>query len=399
MNQLLPLTIKGHCKIIDDLGNTLLDKDNAIHPQNMSRIIARALANESNSTISRIAFGNGGTVMNEAYTITYQTPNDGQPPDGQTWDSRLYNEVYSEIIDEGNLSSNPLLGTDPGSSSPSGTRPGGGSRPSNDPSSIPHVSGPGVHSSEQGLVSQVKITCVLNATEPFGQFITDDLSPVEYSESSFSFDEIGLFSAGTTAADTNGSQDINVGNKIAADNTTLLGNTTYGFRISVDGGALQTISFTTPASGSGTLGEITYGDLCQALNTSLWGANPLPGNTKVSITNTDPVYTTIVDAQTYGFLRFISGGLPGPSSSVAITNEVSWAGPGMWLVSSLNSPTGGIIQTGVQGKAAGVQNDPVNPETERERLLTHLIFSPILKAANRELTITYTLNIAVARTV
>jgi hypothetical protein len=38
------------------------------------------------------------------------------------------------------------------------------------------------------------------------------------------------------------------------------------------------------------------------------------------------------------------------------------------------------------------------PALERERLITHLIFSPITKAANRTLTITYTLTISVART-
>ena len=35
--------VKGHLHIADDLGNVLVDKDNAVHPQNMSRVIARAL--------------------------------------------------------------------------------------------------------------------------------------------------------------------------------------------------------------------------------------------------------------------------------------------------------------------------------------------------------------------
>lgn len=368
----------------------------------MSRIIARALSNESNSAIRRMAFGNGGTISDVAYNITYNPPNDGQPPDGQTWDSRLYNEVYSEIIDEGNLSLNPLLGTDPGSSSSTGTRPGGGSNPSGDPASIPHVSGPGVNSSEQGLISQVKITCVLNASEPSGQFQNDIVSPVEYSESSFSFDEIGLYSDGAPAFATSGSQDINVGNKTASSDTTLLGSTTYSFRISVDSGATQLISFTTPASGTGTLGEITYGDLCEAINTgdiawnATWGGiNPLPLNTKISITSNSTLYPSILNAQTYGYLRFVSGGTSGTTSSVVVTTGTS----GIDLIASLNSPVGGIIMTSVQGEDAGIQNDPVTPSRERERLLTHLIFSPVLKAANRTLTVTYTLNIAIARSV
>jgi hypothetical protein len=88
----------------------------------------------------------------------------------------------------------------------------------------------------------------------------------------------------------------------------------------------------------------------------------------------------------------------GSTSTVAIT-----AGPVLPLVfplvSSLNPPTGGIIQTSVAGKNQGVQNNPVSPALERERMLTHIIFAPVLKAANRVLTITYTLTISVARSV
>jgi hypothetical protein len=70
--ELSSIAVKGHIHIEDDLGNVLLDKNNAIHPQNMSRVIARALANENNFYIHRIAFGNGGTLTDAAYTITYR---------------------------------------------------------------------------------------------------------------------------------------------------------------------------------------------------------------------------------------------------------------------------------------------------------------------------------------
>jgi len=197
MNSDFSVNVTGHCHIEDDENNVLLDKCNAIHPQNMARVIARALSNESNFSIYRIAFGNGGTVTDAAYNITYNSPNDGQPPDVNTWDSRLYNETYSEIIDEGNIALNTLLGTDPGS----GDREGGGANPANDPVSSPHVSGPGVRSTELGVTSQIVITSVLNPSEPTGEFVTD--ASASNTESTFTFDEIGLYTSGSSYIDSN----------------------------------------------------------------------------------------------------------------------------------------------------------------------------------------------------
>ena len=404
MNSDFKLDVKGHVKITDDLGNVLLDKTNAVHPQNMARVIARALANESHSHIYRIAFGNGGTVTDAAFTTTFNTPNDGQPPDVRTWDSRLYNETYSEIIDEGNVTLNTLLGVDPGSAGPNtGSRPGGGSDPSNDPASIPHVSGPGVRSNDLGLTSEIVITAVLNPNEPSGQYLTDTLN--SNTESSFTFDEIGLYTSGAPAIDSNGYQDIDVGNRTAEDDTGLANNATYNFNIAVDGGSAENISFTVPSSGgSGSGGEVLYGDLCEAINTgdinwnSSWGgSSPLPGNgSTISITNNSLSFDSILGAQTFGYLRFTSG-TTGEASSVLLTAG-STGGSTTDLIAALNPPTGGIVISPVDGQDAGVQNDPVNPENERERMLTHLIFSPILKSANRILTINYTLTVSVART-
>ena len=400
MQQDLPVQIKGHVTITDDNGAVLLDRDNAIHPQNTARVIARALSNENNFFVHRIAFGNGGTQTDAAFTVTYNNPNDGQPPDVRTWDSRIYNETYSEIINEGNTSLNTLLGTDPGSAGPNaGTRPGGGADPSGDPASIPHVSGPGVHSNELGLTSEVVITAVLNPGEPTGQFASD--GSATDTESSFTFDEIGLYTEGAPASDSNGSQDIDVGNRISTDDTSLLAGTQYSFNIDVDIGGAQLIDFTTPVGGgSGSGGEILYGDLCEAINTgdvawnAAWaGSSPLPGNATISITDNTLSFATITGAQTYGFLRFISGTV-GAASSVLLTA----GGTGLDMFVSLNQPTSGVILAAVDGQDAGVQNDPVNPTDERERLLTHIIFSPVLKAANRTLTITYTLTVSVART-
>jgi len=399
MKDTFGLTVNGHCHIQDDLGKVLLDKDNSVHPQNMSRIIARALSNESNSHIHRIAFGNGGTVTDAAFTITYNTPNDGQPPDVRTWDSRLYNETYSEIIDEGDLTINTLLGIDPGSAGPNtGNRPGGGSDPSNDPASIPHVSGPGVHSNDLGLTSEIVITAVLNPSEPSGQFETDTES--SDTESSFTFDEMGLYTTGAPAIDSNGYQDIDVGNRTAEDDSGLTANTLYDFDVVIDGGSPTTISFTTPvAGGSGSGQEILYGDICDAINTgdttwnNAWTGSPLPGvGTTISITNNSLSFPSIVGAQTFGNLRVVSG-TTGASSSVVLS-----AGSANDLINELNPPSGGQIQTSIIGEDAGVQNSPATADLERERLLTHLIFSPVLKSANRTLTVTYTLTVSVART-
>jgi hypothetical protein len=390
--------VDGHIRCVNEQGTVLIDKHNAVHPQNLARVFARGLSNENNYFISRMAFGNGGTQTDAAYTITYNTPNDGQDPDVNTWDSSLYNETYSEIIDEGNVTPNPLLGTDPGSSGTSGTRPGGGSVPSFDPVSAPHISGPGVRSVELGLTSQVIITVVLNPNEPLGQFENNNLSPEEYTESAFTFDEIALYTSGAPSASTSGSADINVNNKTSMSDTTLTANTTYDFKIEVDGGTTTTITFTTPSSGgSGIGGQILYGDLCEALNTGdiSWNiSNPLPLGAKLMITDTTVAFPSITGSQTYGFLRFMSSTTGVDSKIRLFTGDVN----------DLFTAIGGTPIIGVEagtyidGKNAGAQNNPVNPSEERERLLAHVIFSPVLKAANSTYTITYTLTIAVAKT-
>ena len=360
MKQILPVEVIGHVKITDDLGEVLLDKTNAIHPQNMARVIARALANEPNHHIHAIAFGNGGTIVDAAYTVTYKTPNDGQSPDTYEWKSTLYNETYREVVDE----ATSIIGT------------GVGSSVSNDPvSSL--TSGPGVRSSELGLLSQVKVEAVLNPYEPAGQSATDILSPTEYTEDAFTFDELGLFTTGAPLRSTNGYQDVNVSGKIDTDITGLVTGNNYRFTINVNG-TPQLVEFTI-GSGSGVGGEITYGDLLIALNNRLSGC-------AASISDANGFINT------YGHLRFTSA-TTGTGSSVNIT--VPSPVPSDWPFSNLldynaiNSPSLGNDQGG--------KNNPANPTTEGERMLSHLIFSPIRKSANRTLTIIYTLTVQVAR--
>lgn len=396
-NIFLPLEVKGHCKIVDDLGNVLLDKSNAIHPQNMARIIARALANEPHSTINRIAFGNGGTTVDAAFTVTYRSPNDGQSPDIATWDSRIYNETYSEVIDEGQTTLNPLLGTDPGSADGNtGVRAGGGAVPEGDPASIIHVSGPGVRSNELGLTSEVIISCTLNGSEPRGQHTSDGVQEADATD--FVFDEIGLYTAGGPAINTSGYQQIAFGtvSKTSTDDTGLLPGHSYSFNIKIDGGSVQTISFTVPvAGGSGASGQVLYGDLCEALNTgsSTWTILPsAPAATFLITDLTGGTFPTISGAQTSGFLQ-VQSKSSGANSAIDLAGSATNA-----FIGLLNPPTGSQLLTGVHGKAAGLQNSPTAPATQRERLLSHLIFSPVLKTANRTLSVTYTITISVART-
>lgn len=409
MNLNLNINVGGHCKITDDLGIVLLNKTNAIHPENMARVLGRAMANEFNYVINRMAFGNGGTEVDAAFTITYNTPNDGQPPDVNTWDSRIYHEIYSEIVNAGNTVLNPLLGTDPGSADANtGSRPGGGAVPSGDPSTILHVSGPGVVSIENGLTTNVVVTCVLNAQEPSGQYLTDVLGPTQTTNGDFAFDEIGLYTTGLQAIASVGYQYVNVGNVQATDVSGLIAGHTYNFGIVINGGILQPISFTVPnAGGSGSGGQVLYGDIVKALVTgqSTWNITvngspvigvPFLGTTAtIAVTNNGTFDPSVAAAETYGFLSFLSG-TPGPTSSILLSS-----GSSNDFFAALNTPTGGSLQPPVQGTSAGVQNAAAAPSfgtTERERLLAHLIFSPILKSANRTLTIVYTLTISVART-
>lgn len=356
----LPIEVIGHVKIQDDLGNVLLDEDNAVHPQNLARVFARALSNEHNFYVNRIAFGNGGTTVNASMQVEYKTPNDGQDPDPSGWESRLYNETYSEIVDDSSTS----IGA------------GAGSNPSGDPTSQEHVSGPGVRSAELGLTSQVTIEVVLNPNEPFGQD-TDD-SQQANPNSTFTFDEIGLFTSGLPATQTAGYQDVNVSNKTSKAATGLGFNTSYVFNITVNGGTSRTVTITTPSIGSGTNGEILYSDLVTLINAvASFGAS-------AAITDVN------TGTNTYGYLRFTSK-TAGAASSVALVDTGA--------VNSLFRALAGYkgIQAGVPGKKAGIANDVTNHVNERERMLTHIIFSPVLKSANRSLIITYTLTISIAR--
>lgn len=95
------LFVKGHVLITDitdpDNVSIVVDKSNAIHPENMSQAIAYALAGSSNSTgvslgaISEMRFGNGGTVVLSTGRVTYKTPRISSF-------GGLYSETYAKKI-------------------------------------------------------------------------------------------------------------------------------------------------------------------------------------------------------------------------------------------------------------------------------------------------------------
>jgi hypothetical protein len=88
-------SIDGHVLITDiDTGETLLNKHNAINFQNMSWTIVNLLRNGT-GVINEMAFGNGGTTINEVGDVVYNSPS----VSGDV--SQLYNETHIE--------SNPVI--------------------------------------------------------------------------------------------------------------------------------------------------------------------------------------------------------------------------------------------------------------------------------------------------
>ncbi len=369
-----------------ETGEVLVDKPNSIHSQNMARVLARGLAHEANFYIRRMAFGNGGTFRDAAGNLVYNPPNDGR--DG-SWESRLYNETYSEIIDD----SDPLFGEDPGSAESGNIRPGGGAIPTDDPT------GGGVVSQEVGTKSNVICTVYLNNNEPTGQVDShyDPATIANPDNRCFQFDELGLYSPGAPATATNGYSSVNVNDATSETATTLAPNTAYQISIDVDGITYSAI-LTTPGGGSGPTSQFTYGDICEGINTGSWitGGDPINDVVYVYVTDrSGGTYPTIIGKQSYGFLLFQSKTL-GAGSSVNLNCSTASQTNFFNVLTSGSCVNVNVNQE--DGENAGVANDPTNPSNERERLLTHLIFDPILKSTFRSLKIVYILTVSVPKT-
>lgn len=361
------VTILGHCVISDDLGNIVLDKKNAIHSQNMSRVLARALSNEKNYFIDRIAFGNGGTFVDVTQTSYLNSANDGLYPDLSGYKSRLYNQTYFEYIDE----NSDKIGTGPTASA------------QDDPDTFENeLSGPGVVSQELydeitgRWYSRVSILCVLNKNEPVGQYVTDVNGNVDPANSAFEFDEIALFSSGVESdIPTSGYQSITFGTANAYVQTGLKLNKTYDLTLIVDDVETTYQIVTTPEYETDT--GISYKYLMQLINDSVKNCTVFM-NTGSS-----------TRGMLYSDMVFKSDTV-GTKSTIIIKNDYT---NDSWIFSNITLPP--IINDAVNGLDTGVQNNANSPTNELSRMLTHLIFEPIRKPMNRAYVVRYDLNLKI----
>lgn len=144
----------GIVRIEDDTGRLVLEKKNAIHNENMSLAIARALSGSPEGHIHEMHFGNGGAIVSGTGAISYLAPNVTGP------DADLYNPTFFKVVDQSST-----LNTDP-------TR-----------NFITVFHGTGDDWSD------VQVQAVLDFSEPAGQSPFDNTADTE---NEFVFDEIGL---------------------------------------------------------------------------------------------------------------------------------------------------------------------------------------------------------------
>lgn len=147
--------VTGHLMIRDkDSGEVLLNKRNAIHYENFSVAMGRALANRPDGNIHEMHFGNGGSTVNGTGAITYF------PPNVIGSSANLYNKTHHKVVND--LSP---LNLDP----------------SKNFIEVNHLNNTNY--------TDIVITCTLDYSEPPGQSAFDDDTDLD---SDFVFDEIGL---------------------------------------------------------------------------------------------------------------------------------------------------------------------------------------------------------------
>jgi len=149
------ISIQGHIKIFDpETKEVYIDKRNAIHYENFSVALARSLSNQGYGTIVEMAFGNGGTRVDQTGIITYLTPN------VVGTNASLYNQTYFKTVDAKQASDLD---------------------PARNFMETRHVLGT--------AYTDILVSCLLDFGEPSGQAAFDNATN---SDGTFVFDELGL---------------------------------------------------------------------------------------------------------------------------------------------------------------------------------------------------------------
>ena len=151
----IPISIRGFLKVYDPTsGEVFFDGDNAIHYENISVAIADTLSSRGYGSIFKMAYGNGGSSVDETGVITYLPTN----TTGQN--AALYNETYSKIVDD-----TSVLNTNP----------------TKNKMTVSHTAGK--------VYTDIIVQSLLDYGEPSGQLAFDNGTQLT---SNFVFDEIGL---------------------------------------------------------------------------------------------------------------------------------------------------------------------------------------------------------------
>jgi hypothetical protein len=151
----IPIQIEGFLKVYDpNTKEVFFDGSNAIHYENISIAIADALSNRGTGAIYKMAFGNGGASVDETGIITYL------PTNTVGANASLYNQTYSKIVDDTNISN---------------------INPTRNKMTVGHVAGK--------VYTDIIVQCLLDYSEPAGQAAFDNGTQLE---SAYVFDEIGL---------------------------------------------------------------------------------------------------------------------------------------------------------------------------------------------------------------
>lgn len=160
----IPVMIVGSLKIYDpNNGEMFVDKNNAIHYENISVSMAQTLADRNTSYIYQMAFGNGGSSVDPTGVITYLPPNTvGQ-------NATLYNQTYQKVVDDNSVEN---------------------SDPVNNKMSVLHTPGK--------FYSDILVTCLLDYGEPAGQQAFDNSTNFS---GEYVFDELGLKTWNGSATD------------------------------------------------------------------------------------------------------------------------------------------------------------------------------------------------------